>query len=60
MIDDFPAVSNVNRLFLKLNRFICIYLPVLPDHRMVDIYITLRRATEWMGDTCGVVNTAAA
>ena len=23
---------NFNRLFLKLNQFICSYLPLLPDH----------------------------
>ena len=33
MIGNFPAVVNFNRLFLKLNRFICNKLPVLPDHR---------------------------
>ena len=32
MIGNFPAVLNLNRLFLKLNRFICNQLPVLPDH----------------------------
>ena len=32
IIGDFPAVLNFNRLFLKLNRFICNQLPVLPDH----------------------------
>jgi hypothetical protein len=32
MIDNFPAVLNFNQLILKLNRFICNYLPVLPDH----------------------------
>ena len=31
MIGDFPAVLNFNRLYLKLNRFICTQLPVLPD-----------------------------
>ena len=33
MIGNFPAVLNFNRLFLKLDRFICNSLPVLPDHR---------------------------
>ena len=32
MVGNFPALLNFNRLFLKLNRFICNYLPVLPDH----------------------------
>ena len=32
MIGNFPAVLNFNRLFLKLNRFIFNWLPVLPDH----------------------------
>ena len=32
MIGNFPAVLNFNRLFLKLNRFVCNELPVLPDH----------------------------
>ena len=32
MIGSFPAILNFNRLFLKLNRFICNYLPILPDH----------------------------
>ena len=32
MIGNFPAVFNFNRLFLKLNQFICNYLPVLPEH----------------------------
>ena len=32
-IGNFPAiVLNFNQLFLKLNRFICNWLPVLPDH----------------------------
>ena len=33
MTGNFPAVVNFKRLFLKLNRFICNQLPVLPDHR---------------------------
>ena len=33
MINNFLAVFNLNRLFLKLNRFVCNYLPVLPVHR---------------------------
>ena len=32
MIGYFPAVLNFNQLFLKLNPFICNYLPVLPNH----------------------------
>ena len=32
MIGNFPAVLISNRLFLKLNRFICNWLPVLPGH----------------------------
>jgi len=32
MISNFPAVLNFNRLFLKRNRFICKWLPILPDH----------------------------
>jgi hypothetical protein len=32
---NFPAVlMNFNRLILKLNRFICTSLPVLPDHSL--------------------------
>ena len=31
MIVSFPAAVNFNRIFLKLNRFICNQLPVLPD-----------------------------
>ena len=34
MISNFPVVLNFNRLFLKLNRFICNQLPVLPNHRI--------------------------
>ena len=33
MIGNFPAVFNFNRLFLKLNKFVCNKLPVLADHR---------------------------
>ena len=43
MIGNFPAVLNFNRLFLKLNRFICNLLPVLPDHRSYQ----LEMATCW-------------
>jgi hypothetical protein len=32
VIGNFLEVLNFNRLFLKLNRFICNYLPILPDH----------------------------
>jgi hypothetical protein len=32
VIGDFLAVLNFNQLILKLNRFICNKLPVLPDH----------------------------
>ena len=32
MSGNFFAILNFNRLFLKLNWFICNYLPVLPDH----------------------------
>jgi hypothetical protein len=34
MIGKFPAVLNFNQLFLKLNRFICNIVPVVPDHRL--------------------------
>ena len=34
MIGNFPAVLKFNQLFLKLNRFICNELPLLPDHRL--------------------------
>ena len=44
LIGNFPAVLSFNRLFLKLNRFICSRLPVLPDHsftlRLRDQQIT--------------------
>jgi hypothetical protein len=33
MIGNFLAVLNFNRSFLKLNRFACNLLSVLPDHR---------------------------
>ena len=33
LIGNFPADLNFNRLFLKLNWFICNQLPVLPNHR---------------------------
>ena len=33
MIGNFPAVLNYHQLFLKLTRFICNELPVLPNHR---------------------------
>ena len=33
MFGSFLAALNFNRLFLKLNRFICNQLPVLPDRR---------------------------
>ena len=32
MIGNFPTILNFNWLFLKLNRFICNYLPGFPDH----------------------------
>jgi hypothetical protein len=32
MIGNSPAALNFNRLFLKLNQFICNELPVLPGH----------------------------
>ena len=32
MMGKFPNVLNFNRLFLKLNRFICNLPPVLPEH----------------------------
>ena len=32
VIGNFPTILNFNWLFLKLNRFICNQLPVLPDH----------------------------
>ena len=32
MVGYFPEVLHFNRLFLKLNRFICNQMPVLPDH----------------------------
>ena len=41
MIGNFPAVLNFNRLFLKLNRFICNQLPVLPDHRTIVVLTRL-------------------
>jgi hypothetical protein len=37
-IGNSPAVLNFNRLFPKLNRFICNWLPVLPGHR-VDAHV---------------------
>ena len=38
MIGNLPAVLNLNQLFLKLDRFICNWLPVLPNH-WTTIYI---------------------
>ena len=32
MIGNFPAILNLSWLFLKLNRFVCHHLSVLPDH----------------------------
>ena len=32
MVGNFSTVLNFNRFYLKLNRFICNQLPVLPDH----------------------------
>ena len=37
MIGNFPALLNCNRSFLKLNGFICNWLPVLPDHSSLDV-----------------------
>ena len=33
MINNSPKVSNFNRLFFKLNQFICNQPPILPGHR---------------------------
>ena len=41
MVGNFPAVLNFNRLFLKLNRFICNQLPVLPDHSWASAGLAL-------------------
>ena len=38
MISNYPAGLNFNRLFLKLHRFICNQLPVLPDHSPEPIF----------------------
>ena len=43
MIGNFPAILKFNRLFLKLNRFICNYLPVLPDHRITTCYLLTKQ-----------------
>ena len=37
-IGNFPAVSNFNRFFLKLNQFICNQPPVLPDHWISPVH----------------------
>ena len=34
MTGDSPEAANFNRLFLKHNRFICNYPPVLPEQRL--------------------------
>jgi hypothetical protein len=41
MIGNIHAVLNLNPLFLKLNRFICNQLPVLPHHwsRVTPTYL---------------------
>ena len=44
MIGNFHAVVNFNRLFLKLNRFICNQLLVLPGHRLLFIPWMLQEA----------------
>jgi hypothetical protein len=49
MIGNFPAVLNFNWQFLKLNRFICNQLPVLPDH-----------SSRFVGDTLGIHVTLCA
>ena len=41
VIGNSPEVLNSNRLFLKLNRFICNYLPVLPDHSLEGKYVAV-------------------
>ena len=45
MIGSFPAVLNFNRLFLKLNRFMCNKLPVLPhlSHSHMRFHQTKRK-----------------
>ena len=37
---NFPAVLKFDRLFLKLNRFICNQLSVLPDRRIGVLQIS--------------------
>jgi hypothetical protein len=60
-INNFPAVlMNFNRLFLKLNRFICNILPVLPDHRVqrlhgsarVSAYIAVQQMATALSSPC--------
>ena len=41
---NFLAILNFNRFFLKLNRFICNWLFVLPDHRCMQ----LKTLSTWM------------
>ena len=50
MVGNFPAVFNFNRLFLKLNRFICDQLPVLPDHSCG--FILSGKIDRWMDILC--------
>ena len=38
IIGNFHALLNFNRLYLKLNQFICNQLPNLPDHRVLPIH----------------------
>ena len=47
MIGNFPDVLNFNRLFLKLNRFICNYLPVLPGHSVGCLNPCMSPRNEW-------------
>ena len=54
MIGNFPAVLNFNRLFLKLNRFICNLLPVLPDHCRKPLIALAPSLLFWLAPTPGL------
>jgi hypothetical protein len=44
MIGNFPAVLNLNRLFLKLNRFItnCRFSPII-GHKLLSLFLADRK-----------------
>ena len=49
---NFPAILNLNRLFRKLNRFICNQLPVLPNHRFEERLVRFSLSLSSRGILC--------